>query len=60
MANKHYWKKNEILYLLELENKFKHDFFKFKKITREWNQKYSYDLTEDEIKKEFEYVSRRK
>lgn len=44
---KHYWKKNEILYLKELAEKYNND---LDKIVKGFNEKYSYDLSSDNIK----------
>lgn len=43
---KHYWKKNEILYLKELAEKYND----LEKIVKGFNEKYSYDLSSDNIK----------
>lgn len=53
---KHYWKKNEILYLKELHDKyttFMHVHWDW--ITKEFNEKYNKSFSADELKRAYEY-----
>lgn len=54
MGAKHYWKRNEILYLGELKEKYTGILTHWSKIVDMFNAKYSYDMTIPELQKAYE------
>ena len=53
---KHYWKKNEILYLKELHAKYTTFMLvRWDWIAKDFNEKYNKTFSQDELKRAYEY-----